>query len=194
MKSRDGLVPENISMGRINCKNLKAEVCDRLVRNRKFPILIILSEDKAYDFSKGNFTTEYLTTHIMEKNFISEAEEKAQKKDEEGLTFKNYNKHSVYKIKALVSTKKGGKWTILVYTVKEHTKKFKSGVELIAKTYGIRRIIKDDANIWPACVLMACCPFMLLMVVMLYEARIMKANKALKTTAKTVEEKEKKDK
>ena len=61
-------------------------------------MFLILDSDKSYVFSKGNLTLDYISAHIDSKNYLLEAEEALEKKDKEGLTLKNWNKHPVYKI------------------------------------------------------------------------------------------------
>jgi hypothetical protein len=44
-------------------------------------MMMILTENKAYDFSKGNLTIEYIERHIMNKDFIERAQNSDDKKD-----------------------------------------------------------------------------------------------------------------
>jgi len=82
----------------------------------------------------------------------------------------NYNKHAVYNIRALRRTG-GTRWGLLIEVVTEHCQKFKNGVVLIAKTYGIRRLVSDESKIWPTCVFIMCSPFFILIAVMIFETK-----------------------
>ena len=86
------------SIGRINCRHYKHQVCDRLVQNRKFPMFVILHQDKVYDFFKGNLTIDYISKHLKTKEFIERADSRLSQFDQEGLTFKNMKRHPVYNI------------------------------------------------------------------------------------------------
>ena len=44
-------------------------------------MFMILTGNKAYDFSKGNLTIEYIERHIMNKDYITRANVENDKKD-----------------------------------------------------------------------------------------------------------------
>ena len=54
-------------------------------------MFMILHGKKAYDFSRGNLTIDYIENHILNEDFITQAAAKTAKKDQEGLTLRNYN-------------------------------------------------------------------------------------------------------
>ena len=51
------------------------------------------------------------------------------------------------------------------------------GIELFAKTFGIRRIVKNDENILPVSLCLMCSPFILFVSSMVYELKCYRKKK-----------------
>ena len=105
----------------------------------------------------------------MNKDYIERAKNHDDKKDQEGLTLKNYNKFAVYEIKSMYPNRNGTFRENLKEAVTEHSGMFNKGIRLIAITYGIRRIIPDDTWIMTVSYSIMCSPFILLIFVMIWE-------------------------
>ena len=136
---------------------------------RKFPIFMILNGRKAYDFSRGNLTIDYIENHIIGEDYVKQAAAKTAKKDQEGLTLRNYNQFAVYSIKSLYGMRNGTFHENLNEALTDHFGRLQDGLTLIAKTYGIRRIIPNDDWILTATIFIACSPMLLLFAVMYWE-------------------------
>jgi hypothetical protein len=87
------------------------------------------------------------------------------------LTLKNYNKFAVYEIKSLFPSRNGTFEENLKEAVAEHSGMVRKGIRLIAITYGIRRIIPNDSWIMPVSYFILCCPFIILIFVMIWESK-----------------------
>ena len=160
-------------MGRINCRLYKADICKRIISEKqKMPKFLILHQNTSYEF-RGNLTLEYIGNHISSRRFINHSEILDQRKDEEGLTMKNYNKFTKYKIrpKHYNPHKNLTSLESLKLSVKSHMSMLKQGIQLIAKTYGIRRFVKDEEQIFTVAMGILCLPFVVMVFVMMYDRK-----------------------
>lgn len=171
MWMHEGLPDNGIQLGRINCRLYKQRICDRLVRHRKFPMFMVLVGDKAYDFYKGNLTYSYVEQHIQSQNYLQHAVDKDKQMEQEGITWSNYNRYSVYNIKRLVKTNYGSRFDLLKESVTDHSYRLKQGVVLIAKAAGVKKYFEDDDTIFNLVVGACASFFVLLLAVMIYESR-----------------------
>ena len=57
----------------------------------------------------------------------------------------------------------------------QHLSTAKTGIELLAKTYGIRRIVKNDENIFPVALCIMSIPMFVFIIAITYDGLSMKA-------------------
>ena len=164
-------VQEDIHLGRVNCRIFKKDICDRVIQHQKFPKFVIISGNKSYEFKKGNLTFDYIEKLILTEKYKENAVAFEKNKDMEGITRDNYNQYSIYNIKALEKNRNGTFSENLHESLSDHLGKLRIGIELVAKTYGIRRIVSNDGQIFQAAMLILFSPFLLLFVVVIYEKK-----------------------
>lgn len=99
--------------------------------------------------------------------------------DDQGLTFYNMQRQPIFNIARLYHSG-GTSMDALKFSVAQHSQKLKRTTELLAKTFGIRRIVSNDDHIWPVCVGLFVFPIALLFVVMIFEQMYYVPPKSLK--------------
>jgi hypothetical protein len=115
---------------------------------------------------------------VYNNQHIEIADEGEKKKDLEGLTMKNWNHFYKYAIKRRYDyeySKLEEEPTIvkLKHSLGQHLGQLKFGIMLIAKTYGVRRIVSEE-HIWDFCIFCMVTPFVLLILGMVYEGHYLK--------------------
>ena len=115
-----------------------------------------------------------------------------KKKDLEGITLKNFMKHAKYQIQTRHPVDEGFEKN-LKRSLKKHFSEILFGVDLIAKTYGIRNLVGNEEYILPmACFIMSI-PLFMLILAFCYDSRNMriKAKAKLDEKNKILDEKKK---
>ena len=136
-------------------------------------MFVILNGDKSYDFFKGNLTVDYLQKIIDDKTYVSQAVNRLNEFEEEGLTFYNMQRQPIFNIAKLYHSG-GSHFENLKFSVNQHHKKLRRTTELLAKSFGIRKYVSNDEHIWGVCLSMFAFPIVLLFIVMFIEQRYYK--------------------
>lgn len=152
-----------------------------MMSDQKLPKFLILHQNTSYEY-RGNLTWDALLDQLYRKEFIRIAEEGDAKKDMEGLTMKNWNHFYKYRIKRrfdmeYARMENEGTMAKLKDSLGLHLGQLKYGIMLIAKTYGVRRLVAEE-NIWTFCVWCMVTPFAALMIAICYEGHYLKKMKA----------------
>ena len=79
----------------------------------------------------------------------------------------------------------------LKHSLGNHLGQLKFGIMLIAKTYGVRRIVSEE-HIWDFCIFCMVAPFVLLILGMIYEGHYLKQQKIQKEKDKLMQVKKNK--
>lgn len=104
----------------------------------------------------------------MSLDFIQIARDADIKKDLEGITLENFMKHPSQPIRTRYPIDLGFKKN-LERVLKKNTAQVLYGITLLAKTYGIRRIVKKEENILPVAFLIMSTPFIIFVVAITYD-------------------------
>ena len=79
---------------------------------------------------------------------MQHAIEKDKQMEEEGVTWSNYNRHSVYNIKRLIKTNYGSRFDLLKESVVDHSYRLKYGILLLAKAAGVNKYFEDEDDLF----------------------------------------------
>lgn len=144
---------------------------------KKMPKFLVLHNSTSYGYV-GNLTFESLEEIIISKKFIEIAREAEIQKDLEGITLDNFAYHPSQPIQRRWPLDEGWK----INGVKALTKNYNQmifGIKLLAKTYGIRRIVPSDEYIGVVTMFIFMSPFLAFIGSILWTLRQKKLRKAI---------------
>ena len=105
---------------------------------------------------------------------MQHAIEKDKQMEEEGVTWSNYNRHSVYNIKRLIKTNYGSRFDLLKESVVDHSYRLKYGILLLAKAAGVNKYFEDEDDLFYSIIGFFVFCFVGLVLVMIWESRQLK--------------------
>lgn len=126
-----------------------------------------MHNDTAYEF-KGSLEFLEIERIILSKEFIEKANDADSQKNFDGITFKNFLYYPKFKLSRAYNEDLGFDGNIR-RGFKKYTTQLFLGVELFAKTFGVRRLITSDENILPFCIAVMAVPFLLFILAIVIE-------------------------
>lgn len=110
----------------------------------------------------------------MSGQFILNSNQEEAQRDLDGITMKNFNVHSKYRLKPRHTVLNGTTMENLGTVLSEHASVLRNGIELVAKTYGIRNVVQNDGQIFTAALMFLSIPFMILIIALCVEGKYSK--------------------